>query len=59
MYLGIPIVMRIPQERGFLFSSAVLAISLVILVSHHGRLDSRLGLRRRAGLHRRLKRKSL
>lgn len=33
MYLGIPIVMRIPQERGFLFSSAILAISLVILVS--------------------------
>lgn len=32
MYLGIPIVMRIPQERGFLFSSAVLAISLVVLV---------------------------
>jgi len=33
MYLGIPIVMHIPQERGFLFSSAILAISLVILVS--------------------------
>ena len=33
MYLGIPIVMDIPQERGFLFSSAVLAIALVILVS--------------------------
>jgi len=33
MYLGIPIVMDIPQERGFLFSSAILAISLVILVS--------------------------
>ncbi len=32
MYLGIPIVMHIPQERGFLFSSAILAISLVILV---------------------------
>ncbi|MEM1189581.1 MAG: Yip1 family protein [Pseudomonadota bacterium] len=32
MYLGIPIVMCIPQERGFLFSSAVLAISLVVLV---------------------------
>ncbi len=32
MYLGIPIVMRIPEERGFLFSSAVLAICLVILV---------------------------
>lgn len=32
MYLGIPIVMNIPQERGFLFSSAILAIGLVILV---------------------------
>lgn len=33
MYLGIPIVMHIPQERGFLFASAVLAIALVVLVS--------------------------
>jgi hypothetical protein len=33
MYIGIPIVMDIPQERGFLFSSAILAIALVILVS--------------------------
>ena len=32
LYLGIPIVMEIPQERGFLFSSAVLAIALVVLV---------------------------
>lgn len=32
MYLGIPIVMEIPPERGFLFSSAILAISLVVLV---------------------------
>jgi hypothetical protein len=32
LYLGIPIVMRIPEERGFLFASAVLAICLVILV---------------------------
>ncbi|CAA0087894.1 Inner membrane protein YohC [Halioglobus japonicus] len=32
MYLGIPIVMNIPEERGFLFSSAVLAIALVILI---------------------------
>ena len=32
MYLGIPIVMDIPQERGFLFSSAVLAIGLVLIV---------------------------
>lgn len=32
MYLGIPIVMGIPEERGFLFSSAILAIALVILI---------------------------
>lgn len=32
MYLGIPIVMNIPKERGFLFSSAILAIALVILI---------------------------
>ena len=32
MYLGIPIVMNIPEERGFLFSSAVLAIAMVILI---------------------------
>jgi len=32
MYLGIPIVMKIPEERGFLFSSAVMAIAMVILI---------------------------
>ena len=32
MYLGIPIVMNIPEERGFLFSSAVLGVALVILI---------------------------
>lgn len=32
LYLGIPIVMNIPEERGFLFSSAVIAICLVILI---------------------------
>lgn len=32
MYLGIPIVMGIPEERGFLFSSAVLAICMVIII---------------------------
>lgn len=32
MYLGIPIVMDIPEERGFLFSSAILAIAMVILI---------------------------
>jgi hypothetical protein len=32
MYLGIPIVMHIPKERGFLFASAVMAIAMVILI---------------------------
>lgn len=32
LYVGIPIVMNIPKERGFLFSSAVLAIAMVILI---------------------------
>ena len=32
MYLGIPIIMNIPEERGFLFSSAVLGVALVILI---------------------------
>ncbi len=32
MYVGIPIVMDIPEERGFLFSSAVLGVALVILI---------------------------
>jgi hypothetical protein len=32
LYLGIPIVMGIPEERGFLFSSAVLAIAMVIMI---------------------------
>ncbi len=32
MYLGIPTVMNIPEERGFLFSSAVLGVALVILI---------------------------
>jgi hypothetical protein len=29
LYLGVPIVMDIPVERGFLFASAVVAIALV------------------------------
>lgn len=33
LYLGIPIMVNIPEERGFLFSSAVVAVALVILVS--------------------------
>ncbi len=32
MYLGIPIVMKVPEERGFLFSSAVMGVALVILI---------------------------
>ena len=32
LYLGIPLVMGIPEERGFLFSSAVIAICLVMLI---------------------------
>lgn len=33
LYQGIPIMMKIPEERGFLFSSAVVAVGLVILVA--------------------------
>ncbi len=32
-YTGVPIVMEIPEERGFLFSSAVMAFGLVALVA--------------------------
>lgn len=32
LYLGIPIVMRIPEERGFLFASAVVAVGLVMAI---------------------------
>ena len=32
-YSGVPVVMEIPQERGFLFSSAVMAFGLVALVA--------------------------
>lgn len=32
-YTGVPIVMEIPKERGFLFSSAVMAFGLVALVA--------------------------
>ena len=32
LYLGIPVVMDIPEERGFLFSSAVIGVALVILI---------------------------
>ncbi len=32
LYVGIPIVMHIPEERGFLFSSAVIAFCMVLLM---------------------------
>ncbi len=32
LYTGVPIMMQIPEEKGFLFSSAVLAVGLVALV---------------------------
>lgn len=32
LYTGTPIMMRIPREQGFLFSSAILAVGLVALV---------------------------
>ncbi len=32
MYLGIPIIMHIPEERGFLFSSAVMGVALVMMI---------------------------
>lgn len=33
LYLGVPIMMEVPPERGFLFASAVLAVGLVVLVA--------------------------
>jgi hypothetical protein len=36
LYLGVPIVMDIPVERGFLFASAVVAIALVGVVAMMG-----------------------
>ncbi len=33
LYTGVPIMMDIPEERGFLFSTAVLAVGLVALVA--------------------------
>ncbi len=32
LYTGVPIMMEVPEEKGFLFSSAVLAVGLVALV---------------------------
>lgn len=36
LYIGIPIVMKIPQERGFLFSSAVVGVCMVIFMAIMG-----------------------
>jgi hypothetical protein len=36
LYKGIPIVLHIPEERGFLFASAVMAVCLVILMTIMG-----------------------
>ena len=33
LYTGVPVMMSVSQERGFLFSSAVLAVGLVMLVA--------------------------
>lgn len=32
LYLGLPIVMKVPEERGFLYSSAVIAVCMVCLM---------------------------
>jgi len=36
LYTGIPTVMNVPQDRGFLFASAVVAVCLVILIALMG-----------------------
>jgi hypothetical protein len=36
LYTGIPIVMGIPEERGFLFASAVIAVGLVTVIAIMG-----------------------
>jgi hypothetical protein len=36
LYVGIPIAMQLPAERGFLYASAVVGVSLVIVVSVMG-----------------------
>jgi hypothetical protein len=36
LYTGIPVVMHIPKERGYLFSSAVVAMCLVLLIALMG-----------------------
>ena len=36
LYIGIPAVMKVPEDRGFLFASAVVAVCLVILIAMMG-----------------------
>lgn len=36
LYIGVPIVMEIPKERGFLFASAMVAVGLVLCVALMG-----------------------
>ena len=36
LYIGIPTVMKVPEDRGFLFASAVVAVCLVILIAMMG-----------------------
>ena len=32
LYIGVPIVMRVPKEQGYLFSSSILTVGMVMLV---------------------------
>ncbi len=36
LYTGIPIVMKVPEDRGFLFASAILGVALVMLMALMG-----------------------
>jgi hypothetical protein len=36
LYLGIPHLMRVPKERGYLFASAALAVALVMFIALMG-----------------------
>ena len=36
LYTGIPVLMHIPKERGYLFSSAIVAVCLVLLIALMG-----------------------
>jgi hypothetical protein len=32
LYIGVPVVLKIPEEKGFLYSSAIMAVCLVLLI---------------------------